>query len=193
MSVSVELDPAIIKVLNDKKIIGVEQLQASDRASSLTVKTQDANGYTRDYFLKASEKLAQHHRKSKSPNGCFGFHVTTFDGKLPLNTFIIKLLRGVYELDTEINGFWKDLDHVMHIAFSRLISRLLDPLTANGRSIKPCLIHGDLERVDEFDDRSRLYSVETLIINSAHFPGKDTRQLTVKELEYLIKKYLDVD
>lgn len=49
------------------------------------------------------------------------------------------------------------------------------------------------ERVDEFDDRSRLYSVETLIINSAHFPGKDTRQLTVKELEYLIKKYLDVD
>ncbi|KAI1410401.1 Fructosamine/Ketosamine-3-kinase [Hypoxylon sp. FL1857] len=204
--------------------------------------------------VQLGEKLAELHRKSKSPTGKFGFHVTTFDGKLPLNTtwdsnwtsFFQKLMRDVYTLDTEINGFWKELDDVMKITLEKLIPRLLDPLTADGRSIKPCLIHGDLwesnigtdahtgnlfifdacayyahhekeigiwrcehhqmkakeyrneyfknyepsEPVEEFDDRNRLYSVETLIINSAHFPGANTRQLAVKELQYLIEKYI---
>ncbi|KAI1208241.1 Fructosamine/Ketosamine-3-kinase [Annulohypoxylon truncatum] len=200
------------------------------------------------------KKLAELHQKSNSPTGKFGFYVTTFDGKLPLNTawesnwtsFFKKLMLGVYKLDVEINGFWKELDDVMKITIERLIPRLLDPLTADGRSIKPCLIHGDLwesnigtdahtgelyifdacsyyahhekeigiwrckhhqmraeeyqkeyfknhersEPVEEFDDRNRLYSVETLIINSAHFPGADTRGLAVEELKYLIEKHI---
>ncbi|KAI1777246.1 Fructosamine kinase-domain-containing protein [Hypoxylon cercidicola] len=134
----------------------------------------------------------------------------------------------------------------MQVTLEQLIPRLLNPLTADGRSIKPCLIHGDLwesnigtdantgelyifdacsyyahhekeigiwrrehhqmkakeyrneyfknyepsEPIEEFDDRNRLYSVETLIINSAHFPGAKTRQLAVDELKYLIEKYV---
>ncbi|KAI6082943.1 Fructosamine/Ketosamine-3-kinase [Hypoxylon rubiginosum] len=204
--------------------------------------------------VRLGRKLAELHKKSRSPNGKFGFHVTTFDGKLPLNTtwetswtsFFKKLMCDVYILDMNVNGFWKDLDDVMQVTLKKLIPRLLDPLTADGRSIKPCLIHGDLwesnigtdantgelyifdacsyyahhekevgiwrcehhqmkakeyrneyfknyepsEPIEEFDDRNRLYSVETLIINSAHFPGAKTRQLAVDELKYLIDKYI---
>ena len=199
-------------------------------------------------------KLAELHHKSVSPTGMFGFHCPTFDGKLPLNTdwdpnwtsFFKKLMRGVYQLDVEVNGFWKELDDVMQITLDKLIPRLLDPLTSNDRSIKPSLIHGDLwesnigtledtgeiyifdacayyahhekeagiwrckhhkmndeeyrtqyfkdfppsDPVGEADDRNRLYSVETLIINSAHFPGAETRGLAVEELRYLINKFV---
>lgn len=200
------------------------------------------------------KKLAEMHKKSQSPTGQFGFHVTTFDGKLPLNTtwdrnwtsFFKKLLHGVYELDVKANGVWKELDDLMEIALEKLIPRLLDALVTGHRSIKPCLIHGDLwesnigtddrtgdlyiydacayyahnekeiaiwrvehhemtnpaylkeylknfepsEPKEEFDDRSRLYAIETLLINSAHFPGKGTRQLAAEELKYLLKKYI---
>ncbi|KAJ5933740.1 Fructosamine kinase-domain-containing protein [Penicillium verhagenii] len=46
------------------------------------------------------------------------------------------------------------------------------------------------EPVEESDDRNRLYSVETLLINSAHFPGSQTRQRAVDELLYLIDRFL---
>lgn len=36
--------------------------------------------------VRLGKKLAELHRNSNSPTGKFGFHVTTFDGKLPLNT-----------------------------------------------------------------------------------------------------------
>jgi fructosamine-3-kinase len=154
-------------------------------------------------------------------------------------------MRGVYELDVTVNGLWQELDDAMTITFEKLIPRLLDPLTAEGRTIKPCLIHGDLwesnigtdkhteeiyiydacayyahhekdvgiwrcrhhkmyqshyrdeyfknfepsEPVQEFDDRNRLYSVETLLINSAHYPGSETRSLALNELNWLINKY----
>jgi len=201
------------------------------------------------------KKLAKLHRVSESPTGKFGFHCTTYDGMLPLNTtwdsnwtsFFTTLMRDVYQLDIKVNGFWQELDDVMQVTLTKLIPRLLDPLTADGRSIKPCLIHGDLwesnigtdvhtgeiyifdacayyahhekeigiwrcdhhkmknmayrheyfknyppsEPSEEFDDRNRLYSVETLIINSAHFPGAPTRKIALEELRYLIDKFLE--
>jgi fructosamine-3-kinase len=203
--------------------------------------------------VRLGEKLAELHRKSQSPTGQFGFHCTTFDGKLPLTTkwdsnwtsFFTRLMRDVYNLDVEVNGFWSELDNAMQAAFDKLIPRLLDPLTSEGRSIKPSLIHGDLwesnigthnatgeiyifdacayyahhekelgiwrcehhemhgeeyrreylrhfppsEPVDEFDDRNRLYSVETLLINSAHFLGSVTRSRALEELKWLLNKY----
>ncbi|KAL2143050.1 hypothetical protein VTI28DRAFT_390 [Corynascus sepedonium] len=203
--------------------------------------------------VRLGEKLAELHRKSQSPTGEFGFHCTTFDGKLPLTTtwdsswtsFFTRLMRDVYNLDNEVNGFWQELDDVMQITFDKLIPRLLDPLTADGRTIKPSLIHGDLwesnigtdvqtgeiyiydacayyahhekevgiwrcehhqmhgdkyrdeyfknyepsEPIEEFDDRNRLYSVETLLINSAHYPGSVTRRRALNELNWLINRY----
>ncbi|KAI1506316.1 Fructosamine/Ketosamine-3-kinase [Biscogniauxia marginata] len=224
---------------------------------------QDTHFFLCDYLtirheppdpVKLGRKLAELHRKSRSPTGKFGFHVTTFDGKLPLNTkwdnswtsFSQKLLQDVYQLDVRVNGLWEELDSIMKITLDKLIPRLLEPLTSQGRSIKPCLIHGDLwesnigtdastgelyifdacayyahhekelgiwrcehhemkdtayrdeylknfgpsEPREELEDRVRLYSVETLIMNSDHFPGAETRRLAVEELKYLIAKYL---
>ena len=225
-------------------------------------KDQDAHFFICDYLAidhelpdpaRLGEKLAELHQKSISPTGKFGFHCTTFDGKLPLNTawddswtsFFSTLIREVYKLDVEVNGSWQELDDAMQITLQKLIPRLLNPLTAEGRTIKPSLIHGDLwesnigtdvrtgeiyiydacayyahhekevgiwrcehhqmhdedyrneyfknyepsEPVEEFDDRNRLYSVETLLINSAHFPGSATRNRALNELNWLINRY----
>jgi fructosamine-3-kinase len=227
-------------------------------------KDQDAHFFLCDYLsinhdlpepVRLGEKLAKLHSKSQSPTGKFGFHCTTFDGKLPLNTawdsnwtsFFTTLMRDVYNLDVEVNGFWKELDDTVQVTLEKLIPRLLDPLTAEGRTIKPCLIHGDLwesnigtdvrtgeiyiydacayyahhekevgiwrcehhqmnnedyrneyfknfepsEPLEEFDDRNRLYSVETLFMNSAHFPGSETRNRALNELNWLINRYRD--
>jgi len=225
-------------------------------------KDQDAHFFICDYLAidhelpdpaRLGEKLAELHQKSISPTGKFGFHCITFDGKLPLNTawddswtsFFSTLIRDVYKLDVEVNGFWQELDDAMQTTLQKLIPRLLNPLTAEGRTIKPSLIHGDLwesnigtdvetgeiyiydacayyahhekevgiwrcehhqmhdeeyrneyfknyepsEPIEEFDDRNRLYSVETLLINSAHFPGSETRSRALNELNWLINRY----
>ncbi|TPX14828.1 uncharacterized protein E0L32_004937 [Thyridium curvatum] len=204
--------------------------------------------------VRLGQQLAELHKKSQSPTGMFGFYCTTFDGRLPLNTtwesswtvFFQKLMLGVYQLDVETNGHWKELDEAMQVTIDELIPRLLDVLTSEDRSIKPCLIHGDLwegnigtnantgeisifdacsyyahhekevgiwrcehhemtnpeyrkeyfknmrrsEPVEEYEDRNRLYAVETRLINSAHFPGEPTRQLALNDLRFLISMYL---
>ncbi|SPO02387.1 uncharacterized protein DNG_05060 [Cephalotrichum gorgonifer] len=102
--------------------------------------------------VKLAETIADLHRQSVSPTGMFGFHVTPYDGKLPLAadwdpswvSFYGKLLAGVYKLDLEANGFWKELDEAMETTLEKVIPRLLGPLEQDGRSVKPCLIHGDL-------------------------------------------------
>ncbi|OQE01740.1 hypothetical protein PENVUL_c041G05535 [Penicillium vulpinum] len=56
---------------------------------------------------KLAASISELHRTSVSPTGQFGFHVTTYDGRLPLMTnwdsnwvsFYGKLLEGVYNLD----------------------------------------------------------------------------------------------
>ncbi|KAL3259170.1 hypothetical protein ABHI18_005488 [Aspergillus niger] len=72
-------------------------------------------------------KLARLHRESVSPTGMFGFHITTCQGNTPQNVswesswtiFFSKLLRHVLGRDSAVNG-------------------------AEGRKVKPCLIHADL-------------------------------------------------
>ncbi len=96
-------------------------------------------------------RVAELHQKSKSPNGMFGFEVTTCDGKLPHTvaweknwaTFFGKLLRGVLKLDTEVNGVWPELEAAADQLITGVIPRLLGILQADGRELKPGLIHGD--------------------------------------------------
>ncbi|KAK3897110.1 Fructosamine kinase-domain-containing protein [Staphylotrichum tortipilum] len=175
--------------------------------------------------------LAELHRRSQSPTGKFGFHCTAFDGNLPLTTtwdgnwtaFFTRLLRDVYELDVKVNGPWQEMDEAMKTTVEKVIPRLLDALVADGRTIKPTLIHGDLwesnigtdknmgaiyiydacayyahhekelgiwrEPEEEFDDRNRLYSIETLLIHSAHVSGHPTRIRALEEMDWLIHKY----
>lgn len=96
--------------------------------------------------------IAQLHKKSVSPTGKFGFHVATFDGKLPQTvdwddswaSFFSKLLIGISELDIEVNGRWKELESILEKIISHVIPRLLGILESDGRKITPCLIHGDV-------------------------------------------------
>lgn len=96
--------------------------------------------------------ISELHKKSVSPTGKFGFHIPTFDGKLPQMvewdtswaSFFSKLLVGISELDTEVNGNWKELESVLNQTVSHVIPKLLGVLESHGRKIKPCLIHGDV-------------------------------------------------
>ena len=92
-------------------------------------------------------RVAELHRKSKSPNGMFSFEVTTCDGKLPHTvawekswaTFFRKLRRGVLKLDTEANGVWPELEATA----DQVITFVIPRLQADRRELKPSLIHGD--------------------------------------------------
>lgn len=101
---------------------------------------------------KLGAQLADLHRRSFSPNGKFGFHVPTYDGRLPQTvewndswaSFFANLLVGVLRLDVVTNGPWKELEDIVDRTVQEVIPRLLGALESEGRSVKPCLIHGDL-------------------------------------------------
>ncbi|KAK4889129.1 hypothetical protein LTR27_012032 [Elasticomyces elasticus] len=98
------------------------------------------------------EKLARLHRTSVSPNGCFGFHITTCQGGIPQSvgwetswtTFFAKLLKHVVDLDLELNGRWENLEILEQRVFSHVVPLLIGNLERGGRTVKPCLIHADL-------------------------------------------------
>jgi protein-ribulosamine 3-kinase len=97
-------------------------------------------------------QLAKLHRTSISPTGKFGFHVTTCQGFQPQmvaweNTwtkFFAKLLQHVADVDFNINGNWKELAALEQRVFDGVIPRLIGILEREGRTVRPCLIHGDL-------------------------------------------------
>lgn len=97
-------------------------------------------------------RLARLHRTSISPTGKFGFHINTCQGKTQQAVgwesswavLFEKMLRHVAQEDSNTNGAWEALDQVVGRLLSHVIPRLLGALESDGRSIKPCLIHGDL-------------------------------------------------
>ncbi|KAI0389431.1 kinase-like domain-containing protein [Xylariaceae sp. FL0594] len=73
------------------------------------------------------------HQKTQSPNGKFGFHITTYGGSHPLNTSWL------------VQGPDEELDRLAPLILDRVIPALLRPLESDGeRKLKPVLIHGDL-------------------------------------------------
>lgn len=96
--------------------------------------------------------LSKLHRKSASPTGQFGFHITTYAGNLPQfvgwedswETFFAKSMRQALDLEIERKGPSEELDVLSDALFQKVIPRLLKPLESEGRAVKPSLIHGDL-------------------------------------------------
>lgn len=101
---------------------------------------------------KFTMRVAELHQKSTSPDGKFGFHVPTFHGNLATYTgweeswtvMYSKILARAMDLDHEEHGDWPEFNAIRKLFFDKVIPRLLDPLQSHGRSIKPCLVHGDL-------------------------------------------------
>jgi protein-ribulosamine 3-kinase len=96
--------------------------------------------------------LADLHRRSiaMSPNGMFGFEVTTCNGTFPQDnkwnesweTFFAQQMRGAFEAEQEVHGISEDYQRLLPAFFEKVIPRLLRPLETGENSIKPVLIHG---------------------------------------------------
>ncbi|KAF8864495.1 hypothetical protein BDZ45DRAFT_701672 [Acephala macrosclerotiorum] len=84
-------------------------------------------------------RVAELHKLSKSPNNCFGFHVTTNQGKFPQ-----AMLQHSIKIDAQENGTWDALSTISTRVITSVIPLLLGPLESDGRIVKPSLIHGDL-------------------------------------------------
>jgi protein-ribulosamine 3-kinase len=56
--------------------------------------------------------------------------------------FYVWLLRGSMRLDQEINGTWKNLGQLVDRLITHVVPQVLGPLEADGRSVKPSLVHG---------------------------------------------------
>lgn len=90
----------------------------------------------------------------KSPNGKFGFPVTTFDGIAPhvneweenWTVFFTRLLCRSIEVNQEANKNtkWPGFDIAAERVLRDVIPKLLDHVKENGGPIVPRLIHGDL-------------------------------------------------
>ncbi|KAL5349502.1 hypothetical protein ACLOAV_005795 [Pseudogymnoascus australis] len=101
---------------------------------------------------KFASRLAALHQNSKSPNGKFGFHITTHSGNLPQmnewedswEVYFTKCLRIALDLEREAKGDDPEFHVLVPIIFEKVIPRLLRPLETEGRSIKPSMVHGDL-------------------------------------------------
>ncbi|KAI1109209.1 Fructosamine kinase-domain-containing protein [Nemania sp. NC0429] len=99
-----------------------------------------------------AEVLARLHQTSISPTGKFGFHVTTYNGIVPLinnwcetwEEYFGRQLRADIQWLHSVRGPDPDFDAVAEQFFEKVIPRLLRPLQIDGRSIKPVLVHGDV-------------------------------------------------
>jgi protein-ribulosamine 3-kinase len=98
-------------------------------------------------------RLAEMHQRSTSPNGKFGFHVTTCHGKAPQMTdcwedswekLYHKMLAHTFEQDKLKQPAWPEYEYYAQLVLDKVIPRLLKPLESQGRNIKPCLVHGNL-------------------------------------------------
>jgi protein-ribulosamine 3-kinase len=102
-------------------------------------------------------RLAELHRSSSSPNGQFGFHVKTCHGKIVQHndwddnwsSYFTKLLENFYQVELSIleeRGVsrWPEHEQAFKQMCEHAIPQILGPLQENGRTLKPCLVHGDL-------------------------------------------------
>lgn len=97
-------------------------------------------------------RLVELHRSSESPTGKFGFHVKTCHGKIVQNnnwdanwtSYFTELVTNFYEVELGINGPWQEYEEAFKQLCEHAIPQILDPLQADGRILKPCLVHGDL-------------------------------------------------
>ncbi|KIX09814.1 uncharacterized protein Z518_00895 [Rhinocladiella mackenziei CBS 650.93] len=99
-------------------------------------------------------KIAAVHRHSISPKeGAFGFPILSYHGPFSQlvewdsdwSRFFARMLSHLFDTVTKLHGPWDD--HCQ-ADFRRLIDHtvphLLGPLQSNGRTLKPCLVHGNL-------------------------------------------------
>ncbi|KAI1111483.1 Fructosamine kinase-domain-containing protein [Nemania sp. NC0429] len=96
--------------------------------------------------------VAKLHQNTESPNGKFGFHMTSYGGDYPVDTswcdtweeFFTRMMVNTMERERLVQGPNEELDKLSPLILKHIIPRLLRPMESDGRKLKPVLIHGDL-------------------------------------------------
>jgi protein-ribulosamine 3-kinase len=107
---------------------------------------------TRPDPAQLGSNLAELHRKSRSPEGSFGFHTRNYQGGVPQiidwdpswSSFFSRLIADLFSAECILNGPWPSYESAFKKLLQHVIPQLLEPLQSDGRSIKPCLVHGNL-------------------------------------------------
>ncbi|KAG5661055.1 hypothetical protein KAF25_002698 [Fusarium avenaceum] len=137
------IDPAVLRELPEGcKVVSIENHGVSFWAKTGRIDILLNDGTLQSFFIK----------KSVSPTGKFGFHITTYAGNLPQfvawedswETFFAKSMRQALDLEVERKGPSEELEILSRALFEKVIPRLLRPLESGGRTVKPSLVHGDL-------------------------------------------------
>ncbi|KAF2759864.1 hypothetical protein EJ05DRAFT_484762 [Pseudovirgaria hyperparasitica] len=95
--------------------------------------------------------LSKFHAK-QSPDGQFGFHITTFQGNIPQNNswthtweeYFARGLQDMIDRERSIQGSDPEMTELSAKLMSHVVPRLLRPMETAGKRIKPVLLHGDL-------------------------------------------------
>ncbi|KAM7212467.1 Fructosamine kinase domain containing protein [Rhypophila decipiens] len=108
----------------------------------------------RDELPSASDLVsvvAAIHTKT-SPNGKFGYPVTTFSGKHPMDTrwcdtweeYFTRCMKDTMDAELTMQGPNSELQELSGRIFTKVIPCLIRPMETGGRKITPVLVHGDL-------------------------------------------------
>ncbi|KAK4213975.1 Fructosamine kinase-domain-containing protein [Rhypophila decipiens] len=108
----------------------------------------------RDELPSASDLVsvvAAIHTKT-SPNGKFGYPVTTFSGKHPMDTrwcdtweeYFRRCMKDTMEAELATQGPNLELQELSGKILTKVVPRLIRPMETGGRKITPVLVHGDL-------------------------------------------------
>lgn len=101
--------------------------------------------------IELAASLAKLHREGVNPEGKYGFPVLHVRGTLPQYTgwedtwedFFTKAIIQEMENEQAAQGSDRKMQALFQQMLDKVIPRLLRPLETGGRSIKPCLIHGN--------------------------------------------------
>ena len=103
--------------------------------------------------IRLTRRLAELHKKSISPTGKFDFHTTTCHAKMDKLTDFwedsweicySRQLKHTFDRDSDKMPQWPEFRAVADLVLNTCVPTLLRPLQADGRTIKPCLIHGNV-------------------------------------------------
>lgn len=100
---------------------------------------------------KFAQRLARLHQTTTSPNGKYGFPIATLQGLVPQfaewtdtwEEFFSRSLQNLVRNEEKAQGPDPGMQQLVRATFKKVIPRLLRPLETGGRSIRPCLVHGD--------------------------------------------------
>lgn len=143
---------------------------------------------------KLAKRAAELHNHI-SPNGMFGFPVTTYAGKVSHITiwephwtkFYTRFLRNTFRMDEEANGHWPELAMAFEHVMTVVAPRLLDVLQTGPDPIVPRLLHGDFWAENMGTDEE---TGEIIFYDAGCYYGHNEMELGMWRKELLSASYL---